>query len=108
MNRDHPDIHLSTVYRTVDHLADAGIVVHVRLGDGTSSVHLAGQHHHHAVCDECGRVIELPHDTFEAVTRRLREDFAFNAAPLHLTIGGVCGECSGGRNRTTGAGSRPH
>ncbi len=54
-------IDLSTVYRTVDTLQEAGIVHHVHLGHGASVIHLTESgHHHHLVCDLCGRTVDLP------------------------------------------------
>jgi Fur family ferric uptake transcriptional regulator len=54
-------IDLSTVYRTIDALQEAGAVHHVHLGPGASVVHLtADEHHHHLVCEVCGRTVDLP------------------------------------------------
>src|SRR5918999_3307606 len=59
-----PDVHVSTVYRTLETLADLGVVVHVHLGHGRAVFHLADDRHQHLVCDHCGRVIEAPPEVF--------------------------------------------
>src|SRR4051812_9903047 len=51
----HPEIHLSTVYRTLDSLCAWGLVEHVHQPHGPSFFHLAGTHRH-LVCEECGRI----------------------------------------------------
>lgn len=89
-----PDIHLSTIYRTLESLADMGVLSEARLGDGPVSYHLATDRHHHAVCSSCGAVIELPGGTFAPVTRRLAKDHGFTADPHHLTITGTCAPCA--------------
>jgi Fe2+ or Zn2+ uptake regulation protein len=93
IHRRYPDIHLSTVYRTVEFLTQAGLLTEVHVGHGPSSYHFAADSHHHAVCDRCGREVELPADLFEPVTSRLRRDYGFEADPSHLTISGRCADC---------------
>src|SRR5437016_10085059 len=49
----HPEIHLSTVYRTLDSLERLGIVEHTHIGHGPSVYHV-GVTHQHLVCEACG------------------------------------------------------
>ena len=95
VNGRHPDIHLSTVYRTLEFLEQANILTHVRLGS-ESTYHFATEPHHHAVCDRCGRVIEVAPDVFSPVIRRLDRDYGFRASPVHLTLVGHCVDCGAG------------
>jgi Fur family ferric uptake transcriptional regulator len=90
---DHPDIHLSTIYRTLDFLTAAGVVVDVHFGSGPVTYHFAADAHHHAVCERCGLVIELAPEAFAGVTRQLARDHGFHAVPKHVVIGGVCATC---------------
>jgi Fe2+ or Zn2+ uptake regulation protein len=90
---DHPDIHLSTVYRTLEALEEMGLVSHVHLGHGPSTYHLAGRPHHHAVCQGCGQVVELPADTLKALDRRLRQDHDFALDVQHFALVGRCAAC---------------
>ncbi len=89
-----PDIHLSTIYRTVEFLEHAGVLVHVRLGESPAAYHFATDAHHHARCDVCGTVIELPANTFAALVRRLERDSGFHAHPHHVVIPGICATCA--------------
>ncbi len=94
VHRSAPDVHLSTIYRTLESLADMGVLTEARLADGPASYHLASDRHHHAVCSSCGTVIDLPGATFAPVARKLAEDFGFVADPNHLTITGTCAACA--------------
>lgn len=94
VNTLHPDIHLSTVYRTLDALRDAGLIIEARFADQPTTYHLAGDRHHHAVCSECGVTINLPASTFDQLARRLERDYGFRADPHHLTIPGRCATCA--------------
>ena len=107
IHRDHPSIHLSTVYRTVEFLTDTGLLTEVRVGHGPSSYHFATDAHHHAVCDVCGTEVALSADLFDAVTTRLRREHGFASDPHHLTITGVCADCQAA-GRTASSPGRAH
>jgi Fur family transcriptional regulator, ferric uptake regulator len=94
VNNQHPDIHLSTIYRTLEYLEDAGILVEVRLGGDPASYHFADHVHHHAICDRCGSMIELSDSALAPMVNRLQRDYGFLAAPRHLIIGGLCQRCA--------------
>jgi Fe2+ or Zn2+ uptake regulation protein len=89
----HPDVHLSTVYRALETFEEAGLVTHVHLGHGPSTFHLSDQLHHHAVCERCGAVIELPDDVLDSVARRVREEFGFEVDARHFALAGRCAGC---------------
>lgn len=94
VQHDNPDVSLSTVYRTLDVLESAGLVMRAGLGDGqVTTYHLVDDPHHHAVCERCGAVILLPASTFDAVVRRLEREHGFAAHPRHLTVAGTCAAC---------------
>lgn len=88
-----PGVNISTVYRTLNRLQDIGLV-HVLPAAGEPRYGLTGQQHHHAVCDTCGQVREVP-------TRALAHLLpALSAASgLHLTdhgdvtLHGTCRHC---------------
>lgn len=92
----HPSVHLSTIYRTLDALEEAGLVTRAPVGDQPVSYHLTHDAHHHAVCTECGTVLNLATPLFEDLWSRLRQDYGFHADPRHLTIDGLCEQCANG------------
>lgn len=90
----NPEINLSTVYRTLDVLEGVGLVIRAGVTAGAvTTYHLVDDPHHHAVCDTCGLVIDLPAGSFDAVVRRLDRDHGFAARPSHLTVAGRCADC---------------
>jgi Fe2+ or Zn2+ uptake regulation protein len=88
-----PEIHLSTVYRTLDALERLGVVDHVHLGHGRAVYHLADDPHQHLVCEECGVVIEAPHDLFAEVAERVQATYRFRLRPHHFAVLGRCEDC---------------
>jgi Fur family transcriptional regulator, ferric uptake regulator len=92
---EHPEVHLSTVYRTLEALEELGVASHVHLGHGPSTYHLAIERHHHAVCDGCGKVVELPADLFDDVGEQVRRNTGFVIDPAHFALPGRCATCAG-------------
>lgn len=96
VQRAHPDIHRSTVYRTLDTLTDMGVVDHVHLGHGPAVYHFTDRPHHHLVCQDCGRVIELPLSVLTPVQERVARDHRFRLDATHFALAGHCVDCQGG------------
>lgn len=88
-----PDVHLSTVYRTLDALEHLAVVAKVDLGHGPAVYHLVDHVHHHLVCNACGTVIEVPGDVIEPLAAELAARVGFVASPHRLTITGLCRSC---------------
>ena len=94
VQRDHPDVAESTVYRFLDELERLGIVAAVRLGHGPAVYHFAEEgDHHHLVCSDCGRIIEIPQKIFDPIRNAVRRDYKFEIEPRHFTLVGRCQHC---------------
>jgi Fur family transcriptional regulator, ferric uptake regulator len=89
----HPEIHLSTVYRTLDSLREWQLLEHVHQPHGPSFFHLAGAHRH-LVCDDCGRIHDVPAEEFDALVERIRDLYAFELRLGHVALVGRCREHS--------------
>ncbi len=94
VQQDHPDVHLSTVYRTLEALERLGVVDHVHLGHGRAVYHLADDDHHHLMCEECGAVIEVPETLFDDVARSVRQRYGFSLRSKHFAVVGTCRACT--------------
>jgi Fur family ferric uptake transcriptional regulator len=90
---DHPDVHLSTVYRTLEALERLGIVDRVGLGPGGAVYHLTDHVHHHLVCEECGSVTEVPASVLASLAVDLSERYEFRLSDHHLALRGRCRNC---------------
>jgi Fur family ferric uptake transcriptional regulator len=91
----HPDVHLSTVYRTLEALVELGVVDRIALGEQSRVVyHLADHAHHHLVCERCGTVVEVPEQVAAGLARRISKRYGFTVARSRLAIRGRCHDCS--------------
>ena len=90
---DHPDVHLSTVYRTLEALELVDVVDRINLGPGGAVYHLTARTHHHLVCDRCGSVSEADDAALDRLAADLRDRYGFALSPRHLTLHGRCRAC---------------
>ena len=91
VQRAHPEIHVSTVYRTLESLEAWGLVEHVHRGHGAAFFHLAASHPH-VVCEECGRVLDVPAHEFVPLVERVRDAYGFELDIAHNALMGRCRE----------------
>lgn len=89
------DIDLVTIYRTLASFEKAGLAKRVDLRQDAVAYELAGEHHHHIVCTECGTVEDFELCDMEAVTKKVvAKSKRFTAVREHtLELFGVCDSC---------------
>lgn len=87
---------LSTVYRTLQALADAGDVDVIRSDDESLYRKCGTAHHHHLVCRECGRTEEVEGPTVERWADRVAAEHGFSDVSHTLEIFGSCADCRPG------------
>jgi len=87
-------VNISTVYRTLDLLKSLGLVTETDLGGGRVRYHpMEKGHHHHLVCQDCGRIIDLDESVLASLKSQLWREYNFDADLKHLGIFGHCGDC---------------
>ncbi|MDQ6936520.1 MAG: transcriptional repressor [Actinomycetota bacterium] len=91
-------IGLSTVYRHLQALADAGDADTLQTVDGESLYRLCGRtnghHHHHLVCRRCGRTEEIEGQGVERWARQVAEAHGFTEVDHTVELLGVCAGCA--------------
>lgn len=86
---------LTTVYRTLQALAEAGEVDVLRTGDGEAAYRRCGtSHHHHLVCRVCGRTVEVEGPTVERWASQVAHDHGFTEVSHTVEVFGRCPACS--------------
>lgn len=89
-------IGLSTVYRHLQALADAGDADSLNTGDGEVRYRLCGQaqrHHHHLVCRSCGRTVEIEGAAVERWAQKVAQDAGFHSVEHTIELQGLCATC---------------
>ena len=88
-------IGLTTVYRTLQKLADSNEVDFVRREDGEGAYKLCSDsHHHHLLCEKCGKSVEFNSSKFEKLLDAIAEENGFEPLSHQAEIVGLCRTCS--------------
>ncbi|WP_425546350.1 Fur family transcriptional regulator [Agrococcus versicolor] len=81
---------LATVYRALATLETDGVADAVQHDGETVYRACTPTHHHHLICRECGRTIELEADRIEAWTQQVAADHGYRDARHTIEITGIC------------------
>ena len=85
---------LTTVYRTLQALADSEEVDVLRNADGENAYRRCSKgHHHHLVCRSCGRTVEVEGPAVERWADRIADEHGFTDVAHTLEIFGTCSNC---------------
>lgn len=88
-------IGLTTVYRNLAALADAGDVDVLTQDDGETLYRkCSSEHHHHLVCRSCGATAEVSGDAVELWAERVAAEHGFTAVDHTFELVGLCARCS--------------
>ena len=91
------DVGLTTVYRTLQALADYGEIDVLRTPDGESVYRQCSTgHHHHLVCRTCGRTVEIEGPAVESWADKTAAQHGFAEVEHTLEIFGTCTACADG------------
>lgn len=100
--RQFPDVHPTTVYRTLETLEELGLLRHTHIHGGVAHYHLADHPvHQHLVCDGCGAEEEVDPVMLQPLASELRRRYGFAAVLGHTAIVGRCRKCQ--RDATSGS-----
>ena len=104
VQRDHPAIGLTTIYRTLELLVQMGLVSRFDFGDKRARYELAEgsgkqKHHHHLICKGCGRIIDYTEfiddekELLEKTVKGLSEKYGFRIENHIIQFYGLCESC---------------
>ena len=104
VHKIHPNIGLTTVYRTLELLVQMGLVFKFDFGDGRARYELSEgpkgeRHHHHLVCTSCGRVVDYTDFIDEEVEllnqteKGLSKKYNFEITNHLIQFYGLCDGC---------------
>jgi Fur family ferric uptake transcriptional regulator len=92
---------IASVYRVLEQLADLRLVHRVDFGHGVTRfepAHPGGQHHHHLVCGECGKVDTFDDVSLERAVRRVAGSHGYELDEHDVVLHGSCSDCRALRN----------
>jgi Fur family transcriptional regulator, ferric uptake regulator len=85
---------MATIYRTVTTLVEQGVLHALTLDGGITTYGLATAPHHHAVCTQCGSIIEVPARQLSSALEHAMAGSSFALSErAGLTLHGLCPQC---------------
>jgi Fur family transcriptional regulator, ferric uptake regulator len=87
---------LASVYRALELLANLKLVHRVDV-DGTACFEPAdpsGEHHHHAICDRCGKLAVFEDPELERVLHVVGARLGYEIGGHDVVLRGACPDCS--------------
>jgi Fur family transcriptional regulator, ferric uptake regulator len=96
LHRRGEPVGLSTVYRRLQALAEAKAVDVLYTPEGEAVYRRcgSGRHHHHLVCRECGRTVEVESRQVERWAQRVAEEQGFVDVDHTVEVFGICATCA--------------
>lgn len=86
----------ASIYRVLELLVEHGLVERVTVGQGQSRferVHPGGEHHHHLVCERCGRLVAFEDPGLERAIDRVSDRMGARVERHDVLLRGACDEC---------------
>jgi Fur family ferric uptake transcriptional regulator len=87
----------ASVYRALEQLTRDGFVQRIDIGAGTSRfepIHAGGEHHHHLVCDDCGKVEAFADDELERALHKVEGRTGYSVVGHDVVLRGACRDCA--------------
>lgn len=98
----YPEIGIATVYRTIQMLSELSLIDKLILDDGfvryeisKKSTEIAGHHHHHLICLDCGSIYAFQDDLLEMLETRIKDTMGFEVVDHKVKLYGHCKKCLG-------------
>jgi Fur family ferric uptake transcriptional regulator len=97
LRSDGRRVGIASIYRVLDLLTERGLLQRVDVGEGPARyepVSQSGEHHHHLVCEGCGKVEAFADDELEAALHRVESKTGYAVAGHDVVLRGACADCA--------------
>lgn len=88
-----PNISLGTVYRNLNQLANAGMILRLSCDGKTDHFDAETKPHCHFICKSCGAVSDIPIDPSDGLIAEASSVSANHIEAASILFYGVCSEC---------------
>ncbi len=87
----------ASVYRTLDQLERLHLLQRVEIGGDAAGYERVDpdQHHHHLVCERCGRLAPFASEALEEAIEGISRNADFEVAAHDVVLRGTCATCTG-------------
>ncbi len=97
LRRRKPAVGRASIYRALEQLEQLGLLRRLEVARGVAGyerIEPDGEHHHHAICRDCGRMIPFEDASLERAIEKVSGRMSFDAGEHEVTIRGRCERCA--------------
>ena len=88
-----PGISFATVYNSLRYLKQEGLIGEITFGTGASRYDRNLGRHDHAICNACGKLVDLDLPVPAALVQEAADLSKFEPDSIELILHGLCPEC---------------
>jgi len=95
-DENRPVVARASIYRALELLNEQGLITRLDFGDGIARYERAapdGEHHHHLLCDQCGRLVPFDDPALERAIHRVSEKLGVQVNHHDVVLRGACSDC---------------
>lgn len=89
-----PGISFATVYNSLNYLKKERLIGEIRFGTNAKLYDRKLSQHDHAICNECGKLVDLELSLPDGFLKEAVARSKFKAETIELTVRGLCPDCS--------------
>jgi len=93
IQKTHPAISKTTIYRNLRKLAKGGEIGQVALPDGVERYDKRGEHHYHFQCKECEGLFDVDIASLQGLNETVEAKHGFQVDEHNIVFKGVCLQC---------------
>jgi Fur family transcriptional regulator, ferric uptake regulator len=96
LRRRKPAAGRASIYRALEQLEQLDLLRRLEVSRGVAGyerIEPGGEHHHHAICRDCGRMVPFEDPSLERAIDEVAGRMSFDAADHEVVIRGVCERC---------------
>ena len=93
IQKEHPAISKTTVYRNLRQLAKDGIIRQVSLPDGLERYDKFTTEHYHFKCMKCDNIFDVEMKYLKDINDKVQEKYGFQVDKHYVVFTGICLKC---------------
>ena len=88
-----PNMSVATVYNNLRVFREIGLVRELTYGDSSSRFDCNTTDHYHAICDECGKIVDFHYPSLDEVESLAEQVTGFDVNNHRMEVYGTCEDC---------------
>ncbi|WP_036824774.1 peroxide-responsive transcriptional repressor PerR [Pontibacillus yanchengensis] len=88
-----PNMSVATVYNNLRVFKEIGLVRELTYGDSSSRFDCNTSEHYHAICNDCGKIVDFHYPILDEVESLAEQVTGFDVSHHRMEVYGVCEDC---------------